>query len=214
MKNILSLFLAVMICSSLLVSCDEHISEYDSNIHVGMILCSDGHIRTMQEVQSTSSIPTAVVFYASEDMEEGTGYAVYLHDISSSSFSDTTGTAYTSSDITSLDGNINTYNLYTSGMSPMADAVYNLWSYGQSAYIPSVAQWRLLYRNRDAVNKVIANLGGEALSIESDKCWYWTSTEVEDQQAHKAWLFSVESGEIHETPKDQSHRVRPIGYVN
>lgn len=206
MKKILTLLFTVL----LFISCDEHTSDYDNNIKTGMILCSDGQIRTLEEVKSSSATPTAVVFYASEDMEEGTGYAVYLHDIPSTSFADTTGTAYTSANIDSFDGNINTYRLYTSGVSPMANAVYSLWSYGQSAYIPSVAQCRLLYRNREEVNKVITALGGDVLSIKPNKCWYWTSTEVENQQPHKAWLFSIASGEIHETPKDQTHKVRPI----
>lgn len=210
MKKILPLFLAVLMSSSI-TSCDEHISDYDNNIHVGMVLCSDGRIRSLEEVKTSSSVPTAVIFHAlTEEDAEGTAFAVYLHDTYPTYFADTVGSSVTSGDITELDGNINTYKLFVSGKSPMADRVYSLWCYGQSAYVPSVAQWRLLYRNRDVVNRVIESLGGDVLSVEPDKCWYWTSTEVSGQQAHKAWLFSVESGEIHETPKDQSHKIRPI----
>jgi citrate synthase len=44
----------------------------------------------------------------------------------------------------------------------------------------------------------------------ADDCWYWTSTEVEGQETAKAWLFSMGSGAIQETPKLQGHKVRAI----
>ena len=96
----------------------------------------------------------------------------------------------------------------------MAEAVFDLWRYGQSAYVPSVAQARLLYAARATVNPVIERGGGDPLSQVPDNCWYWTSTEVEGQQTAKAWLYSMGSGAMQETPKTQAHRVRPIITIN
>jgi len=85
--------------------------------------------------------------------------------------------------------------------------VFDLWRYGQSAYIPSVAQMRLLYAIREAVNPIVTKCGGDPLPSESDAdCWYWTSTEVKGQQTAKAWLYSLGSGAIQETPKTQAVR--------
>ena len=47
-----------------------------------------------------------------------------------------------------------------------------------------------------------------------ENCWYWTSTEVEGQQAEKAWLYSMGSGAMQETPKTKVHKVRPIITLN
>lgn len=73
----------------------------------------------------------------------------------------------------------------------MAEAVFDLWRYGQSAYIPSVAQMRLLYAVRETVNPVIVErCGGHPLPLDEYDCWYWTSTEVSGQEtaAHVALL--------------------------
>jgi hypothetical protein len=114
------------------------------------------------------------------------------------------------------DGNENTFALYDTRetASPMAEAVFDLWRYGQSAYVPSVAEMRLLYTMREIVNPVIEQCGGEPLPLDENDCWYWTSTEVEKQQTAKAWLYSMGSGAMQETPKVQAHRVRPIITIN
>ena len=123
----------------------------------------------------------------------------------------------TSADTEAFDGNANTFALYDTQetASPMAAAVFDLWCYGQSAYIPSVAQMRLLYAARETVNPVLELCGGDTLPADIDgDCWYWTSTEVEGQQTAKAWLYSTSSGAMQETPKIQAHRVRPIITLN
>jgi len=56
--------------------------------------------------------------------------------------------------------------------------------------------------------------GGEPLPLDENDCWYWTSTEVEKQQTAKAWLYSMGSGAMQETPKVQAHKVRPIITIN
>ena len=114
------------------------------------------------------------------------------------------------------DGNENTFALYDTQetASPMAEAVFGLWRYGQSAYVPSVAEMRLLYTMRKIINPVIEQCGGEPLPLDENDCWYRTSTEVEKQQTAKAWLYSMGSGAMQETPKVQAHRVRPIITIN
>ena len=99
--------------------------------------------------------------------------------------------------------------------SPMAEAVFDLWCYGQSAYIPRWRRCALLYAAREVVNPVLEKCGGDILPTDSTgDCWYWTSTEVEGQQTAKAWLYSIGSGAMQETPKTQAHRIRPIITLN
>ena len=142
---------------------------------------------------------------------QGTGYAVYLWDIAPEAYSDSIGVKHnTSANITAFDGNMNTHSMYSSGVSPAATAVFDMWQYGQSAYIPSVAEIRLLYGAKNTVNDYIKKCGGDVISDDPDECWYWTSTEVKDMESAKAWLFSLASGALQETPKEQSHKVRPI----
>lgn len=98
--------------------------------------------------------------------------------------------------------------------SPLAESVFALWKYGQSSYVPSVAEMRLLYQAKAAVNPTIELCGGDVLPEAADECWYWTSTEVSEQETVKAWLYSLSSGVIQETPKNQAHKVRPIITLN
>ena len=194
------------------VSCDEHRDFPDTAMKTCDILCTDGKVVRFEDVQSQGKKPIAVVFHINQtDNMEGTGYAVYLWDIASAEFSDSIGVKQTTSaNVTAYDGNSNTYAMYASGVSPAADEVFNMWHYGQSAYIPSVAQMRLLYQAKNAVNSYIQRCGGDVISDNPDECWYWTSTEVKDQESAKAWLYSLASGSLQETPKEQPHKIRPI----
>lgn len=138
-------------------------------------------------------------------------------DIDPVVFSDSIGVSQgTSSDLTAYDGNTNTFALYgtTEVYSPLAEKVFDIWRYGQSAYIPSVAQMRLLYHAKATVNPVIEACGGTPLPDTPDDSWYWTSTEVSGQQTAKAWLYSVGSGAMQETPKTQAHKARAIITLN
>ena len=204
------------ICAALMavafVSCDEHRDFPDTAMKTCDILCTDGKVVRFEDVQSQGKKPIAVVFHINQtDNMEGTGYAVYLWDIASAEFSDSIGVKQTTSaNVTAYDGNSNTYAMYASGVSPAADEVFNMWHYGQSAYIPSVAQMRLLYQAKNAVNSYIQRCGGDVISDNPDECWYWTSTEVKDQESAKAWLYSLASGSLQETPKEQPHKIRPI----
>ena len=194
------------------VSCDEHRDFPDTAMKTCDILCTDGKVVRFEDMQSQGKKPIAVVFHINQtDNMEGTGFAVYLWDIASAEFSDSIGVKQTTSaNVTAYDGNSNTYAMHASGVSPAADEVFNMWHYGQSAYIPSVAQMRLLYQAKNAVNTYIQRCGGEVISDNPDECWYWTSTEVKDQESAKAWLYSLASGALQETPKEQPHKIRPI----
>ena len=194
------------------VSCDEHRDFPDTAMKTCDILCTDGKVVRFEDMQSQGKKPIAIVFHINQtDNMEGTGYAVYLWDIASAEFSDSIGVKQTTSaNVTAYDGNSNTYAMYASGVSPAADEVFNMWHYGQSAYIPSVAQMRLLYQAKNVVNAYIQRCGGDVISDNPDECWYWTSTEVKDQESAKAWLYSLASGALQETPKEQPHKIRPI----
>ena len=210
------LTIAISITLLILTSCDGHHDVIDTSIQPGHILLTTGQAISPDEYKANGGTPIAVVFYTSQTTDgNGTGYAVYLHDIDKNTFTDSIGIKQnTSADITTFDGNTNTYAMFTSGISPIADAVYDMWQYGQSAYIPSVAQLRLLYSAKESINPYIELCGGTPLPDSADECWYWSSTEVEGQEMYKAWLYSMGSGAIQETPKEQKHKVRPIVTLN
>ena len=89
----------------------------------------------------------------------------------------------TSGELTKYDGFENTMAMYksydenTHNGSPLAMKMMAYHENGQSDYIPSVAEMRLLCHAAPVINKVIAELGGTPLQLSGD-CWYWTSTEV------------------------------------
>ena len=217
-KEYAGAFILGVLATASLTSCDEHRDFPDTSVKIGHVLCTDGKILTASEVESQGKDPIAVVFYTNSSGDaEGDGYAVYLNDIEAVAYTDSIGfTQGTSADITTYDGNSNTFAMYstTDCSSPAANAVFAMWRYGQSAYIPSVAQMRLLYLAKETVNSIIQKLGGEPLPDEADNVWYWTSTEVPGQQTAKAWLYSLGSGAMQETPKNQAHKVRPIVTLN
>lgn len=208
----------IMVVATLLTACDAHKDFPDTAVKQCHILCSDGKVLSFDDYKTQGKKAVAVVFDVNNDENvEGYGYAVYLWDIEPVSFSDSLGTSQgTSCSLTALDGNINTFEMYntTDVNSPLAQSVLNVWHYGQSAYIPSVAQMRRLYAVKDIINPYIEKCGGDPISDNPDACWYWTSTEVSEQETAKAWLYSLSSGAIQETPKTQAHKARPIITLN
>ena len=97
---------------------------------------------------------------------------------------------------------MNTYSLFNNDevQSPMAIKSFDLWSYGQSAYIPSVRQLSYLFAVRHQINECITEVGGTSINLDPGECWLWSSTEVEGQKENKAWLYSMQSGTIQEGP--------------
>ena len=216
-RKIHTMILAVT--AVLCAACDAHIDVPDTAVRPGHVLCEDGTTMPYAQYEQSGKRAIAVVFDTGRrDGTEGNGYAVYLWEIAPAAFADSLGIEQgTSADIGAYDGNTNTFALYGTRetASPMAEAVFDLWRYGQSAYVPSVAQMRLLYAIREAVNPIVTKCGGEPLPQDTDEdCWYWTSTEVKGQQTAKAWLYSLGSGAMQETPKTQAHQVRPIITLN
>ena len=211
-------WIAMVVAAVLCAACDAHIDVPDTAVRPGHILCEDGTALSYVQYEQSGKRAIAVVFDTEHrEGTEGNGYAVYLWDIAPVAFADSLGVAQgTSADIGALDGNMNTFALYDTRetASPMAEAVFDLWRYGQSAYIPSVAQMRLLYAVRETVNPVIERCGGHPLPLDEYDCWYWTSTEVSGQETAKAWLYSTGSGAMQETPKTQAHKLRPIITMN
>jgi len=152
-------WIAMVVAAVLCAACDAHIDVPDTAVRPGHILCEDGTALSYAQYEQSGKRAIAVVFDTERrEGTEGNGYAVYLWDIAPAAFADSLGVAQgTSADIGALDGNMNTFALYDTRetASPMAEAVFDLWRYGQSAYIPSVAQMRLLYAVRETVNPVI-----------------------------------------------------------
>lgn len=208
----------MMLLAVMITACDRHKEFPDNSLAVCHILCTDGQTMNYEAYKQSGKEAIAVVFYVNHDQKtEGQGYAVYLWELEPLAFADSTGTAQgTSADTDALDGSSNTYSMYVGkGMgSPLAVQVFDLWHYGQSAYIPSVAQMRLLKSAKDDINPYIIGCGGEPLPEDANVCWYWTSTEVRGQEDNKAWLYSLQSGAIQETPKSQTHKSRPIITIN
>ena len=147
-----------------LAACDAHIETPDMTVRPGHVLCDDGTALSYAQYKASGKQAVAVVFDTGQhDGTEGNGYAVYLWDIAPQAFADSLGVEQgTSADTEAFDGNENTFALYDTQetASPMAAAVFDLWCYGQSAYIPSVAQMRLLYAARETVNPVLELCGG------------------------------------------------------
>ena len=163
-----------------LAACDAHIETPDMTVRPGHVLCDDGTALSYAQYKTSGKQAVAVVFDTGQHGDTGgNGYAVYLWDIAPQAFADSLGVE---ADTEAFDGNANTFALYDTQetASPMAAAVFDLWRYGQSAYIPSVAQMRLLYAARETVNPVLELCGGDTLPADIDgDCWYWTSTEVD-----------------------------------
>lgn len=218
MKKKICKMTSLLAIATLLVACDGHRDFPDTATKPCHILCTDGEVVPATDFEQSGKQPIAVVFHVNYDETiEGNGYAVYLWDLAPVAFADSIGVNQgTSADITALDGNENTFALYDTRetASPMAEAVFDLWRYGQSAYVPSVAQMRMLYNAKSQINPVIRMCGGDELPDVADDCWYWTSTEVRGQETAKAWLYSMGSSTMQETPKTQAHKVRAIITLN
>lgn len=211
--SILALLVAITF-----TACDAHIDIPERATKASHIVCQSGKVIPYESL-TESDPPVAVVFYVNheEDIPDE-GYAVYLWDIRPEAFCDSIGAKQgTSADLSGYDGNANTFALYEKNEeipSPLAERVFDMWAVGQSAYIPSVAQMQLLYNKRHIINPLIEKCGGTPIPTTDVDCWYWTSTEVKGQETAKAWLFSLVSGAILETPKIQAHKARPIITVN
>ena len=184
------LMVAITIFST---SCDNH-EPIDRDIHVGYVLCNDHScMDTASYFNQTKRKAVGVVF--AEKTDEHPALAVMFDEVNEV-FCDSVGMVNgTSTDVTSFCGFKNTvamYNSYsaeTGKGSPLAMEMINFHTNGQSDYLPSVAEQRLLASSSRVINPVLERLGGTPIALEGD-CWYWTSTEVEDNPGVQPWLWN------------------------
>lgn len=218
---LLAFFMLTSLCS-----CDEH-EPVDKDIHPGYILCADGSILSESAYYSQSRTKACGVVFT--DMTKAGHYlAVSVFGGGNGQFCDSLGVSLgTSCSLTALDGFSNTTTMQNQLVSMNKKLESSGWSacnsialtsfdshpYGQSEYIPSVEEMRQLYMNIPMVNGVLSRLaahGDHVSLIDTDdggsgSCWYWTSTEVSENQGRQAWLFSMNSGGYIATPIDERH---------
>ena len=163
----------------LLTSCHCEHEEDDgllSSLQVGNVVCSDGNILSMDKFKQSDKEAVAIVFHVNRSVEtDNLGYAVYIHDMEPLAFADSLGIDQgTSASLTEEDGNKNTYSLFNNDevKSPMAIKTFDLWSYGQSAYIPSVRQLSYLFTVRHLVNECISEVGGTQINLNRANAGY------------------------------------------
>lgn len=234
MKSFHKIFLFGLLSALLLTSCDEH-EPIDLDIHPGYILCDDGRIINEADFNPDQHTPVAVVFAPLAD-DKHPVLAVMLDEVDYIQFADTLSfDQKTSCDIAAYDGYKNTVALQTTNIqrkeladsvhmdnpanyykSPLGLLAFRSHFFAQSDYVPSVAEMRLLYQNLDRVNGMILKCGGTPISRNSEgaSCWYWTSTEVKENNFNQAWLISMADGSIIKAPKTNSYRARLIVEYN
>lgn len=219
LRNLKYLLCAILTGGAMLfTSCEKCDHEGNlsiaSSLQVGDVVCSDGSVLSKEKFSSSKKESVAIVYHVNRNPEiKALGYVVSIRDVASAAFADSLGVEQeTSASLEKEDGNKNTYAMYRHEevKSPLAVYVFDMWRYGQSAYIPSVKQLTYLYQQIALVNQRIEAVGGLPISLQPSDCWLWTSTEVEGQRDSKAWLFSMQSETIQETPKDQAHKFRPV----
>lgn len=207
--TILSLFAVLFALSS----CDEH-EALDANIYPGYILTTDHRIMSLSEFQSSSHVNAQGVVYSIANEKHPT-LVVLLDEVDEAQFADSLFVQGTSADLSAYDGFVNTtkmqnsYDPKTLHGSPLGNRVVEYQSFGQSAYIPSVAEMVTLLSTAKTVNHSLEAIGAEPIKTEDD-CWYWTSTEVESNKSNQAWLLSGASGSYQPTIKTEYHHARPI----
>lgn len=200
-----------------LSSCDDY-QPQDTTIHVGYILC-DNHSCISPKAYFAQNTHKAVGVVFAEQTKEHPLMAVMLGELNDV-FCDSIGLVNgTSGSLTALDGVANTRAMQVSSNAakknfcPLAMQLLTFHAGGQSDYLPSVAEQRLLNVSAPRINPIIEKLGGIPIDLVGD-CWYWTSTEVNENKGLQAWLCSAANGGIIETPKVERHKARAIIQIN
>lgn len=217
-KNIIYAVTCAVLSVLTFTSCDEH-EHIDTSIKMGYVLCDDHRVMSLSAYQSQSeSKAVGVIFTPASEVTPA--LAVSLEEIPAVQFCSILGYEQgTSGSLTAFDGFRNTTSLQNTidiskGLgSPMADLVFRSGKYGQSTFVPSVAEFRLLISGLPVVNPVIEALGGKPINTSpaGGGCWYWSSTEVAQNMSKQAWLVSTAAGgSYEETPKDDYHPVRTV----
>lgn len=209
--------LAALLLTLSSVSCSDY-RKPDPTVRVGYLLLDNHACVSYDSYQANpTGKPVGVVF--AQKTADHPILAVMLNELNDA-FCDSVGMANgTSGDLSKYDGSENTMAMYrsydenTRHGSPLAMKMMAHHENGQSDYIPSVAEMRLLCHAAPVINRIIVELGGAPLQLSGD-CWYWTSTEVSNNKELQAWLLSSVNGGILETPKTQAHRARAIVKVS
>lgn len=225
----LSLLAVVM---PMLTSCDEH-EPIDRNIHIGFVLCDDHSVMSLEAFRSAAHVNPVGVVFATET-EDHPALAVMLFENTGVDFTNTLGLkCSTSGSVSAYDGYANSVALFNtwkeekyqvelpdgsyeeridSYFSPLGQWAFDSHSFGQSDFIPSYAEARLLQQSLSVVNPVIEELGGIPVGVspEGGNCWYWTSTEDEADMENRAWLCSMATPGFQQTPKTEFHKARAI----
>ena len=217
---------AALTLSLSFVSCDDH-EHIDLGIHPGHILLKDGAVISSADYFANGD-STAIGIVFSELINSSHYLVVSLDELEPLQFCDSVGGMIqgTSCDRTTLDGMENTYALQGSmdkknfRGSPLANAVATSHAFALAEFIPSVSEMKMLYSHAGRVNGIISRLHEQrpgyynAVPLSRDgvsgDCWYWTSTEVKDNQQKMAWRFSMSSGTEHESDKDVFCHARKI----
>jgi len=210
----LAVFFAVLGFS--IMSCDDH-EVVDTSVHIGYILCDDNScMDSASYFAQDKRKAVGVVFFEKNDTLPA--MAVMLNE-KKGPFSDTIPYSFgTSTDIEACVGRTNTVSLSTGGDdkghgSPIGRETLTSHVGGQSEYIPSVKEMRLLSKSARTINPIIKRLGGTPVALSGD-CWYWTSTEVDGNDNYQAWLCSAPNGSILEALKLKAYKVRTIIQIN
>lgn len=208
-------------------SCDSHEPEpfVDLGIHPGHILCNDGQVLSPDVFFNDTTAKAAAVIFT-EQLSDSRYLAVMLHQIDSVQFCDSLGLALgTSGDFKAYDGYSNTTAMQhgadpkTGHGSPLAAMVFRSQEYGQSGFVPSVGEMRLLFSQRHLVNRIISRIRDErkvksatplSITLDGGRCLYWTSTEVAANKGFQSWVFSMSGGNPEESPVDNLHMARVI----
>lgn len=210
-------FILLLMSTFITYSCDSH-EPYDPNVHIGYVLCDD-HSCMDTAKYFNQSIRKAVGVVFAEETDEHPALIVSLKE-TNGVFCDSLGMENgTSGSIDKYDGFTNTIAMYKSYNpddghgSPIAMDILYFHEYGQSDYIPSVAEMYKLVKALSIVNPIIERCGGTPIQTLGN-CWYWTSTEVKENPGIQAWLCSAVNGRTMPTSKTESHRVRAIFQLN
>ena len=205
--------LLVLFLTTALSSCEDH-EPLDPNVHIGCVLCDDHScMETTSYLIQAKRKAVGVVF--AEQTEEHPALVVMFKEVNEI-FCDSIGLVNgTSGDVSTFDGYSNTVAMYNSYVeetgkgSPLAMKMMDFHENGQSDFIPSVAEQRLLVAAARQINPIIERFGGTPIALNGD-CWYWTSTEVTENAGLQAWLCSAVNGGILPTPKTESHKARAV----
>ena len=169
LRNLKHLLCAILTgVTMLFTSCEECDHEGDrsiaSSLQIGDVVCSDGSVLSKEKFSSSKKEPVAIVYHVNRNPEiKALGYAVSIWDVAPAAFADSLGVEQeTSASLEKEDGNENTHAMYRNEevKSPLAVYVFDMWRYGQAAYIPSVKQLTYLYQQIGLVNQRIEAIGG------------------------------------------------------